>query len=327
MMVDPDGELAWFVPIIVGAVVNTMVQGVAGNLDNFGDLALSLGIGALAGAAGVGAGQLVSGALGASSTLGGSVINGALTGAAGGFAGGFVGGAGNAWAGGASREEGLESGFKTGEYGAITGAAIGGISGGIRHNKQMLTFRKGNAELGIQSDEAVPATDDFLNDARKAWFPDKSMDNIKSFTVENVPEKTLNRMKLNGASGSTQAYVKTIDGVKYFNGRSSIYFNSEISHTSAKRLFFTMGHEFVHASQYSVLAGAVYTSEFHVAITEVLEFHAYSFENTVLGSSNYVGFTPQMARELATTFPEYFKTLNYTNFSWTKSTNFIYPFK
>ena len=179
MMVDPDGELAWFVPIIVGAVVNTMVQGVAGNIDNFGDLALSMGIGALSGAAGFGAGQLVSGALGASSTLGGSVINGALTGAAGGFAGGFVGGAGNAWAGGASLEEGLESGFKTGEYGAITGAAIGGISGGIRHNKQMLTFRKGNAELGIQSDEAVPATDDFLNDARKAWFPDKSMDNIK----------------------------------------------------------------------------------------------------------------------------------------------------
>ena len=86
MSIDPDGNVAWFVPLIIGAVVNTAIQGATGNIDNFGDFALSMGIGALSGAAGLGAGQLVSGAL----------ANGAITGAVGGFAGGFVGGAGNA---------------------------------------------------------------------------------------------------------------------------------------------------------------------------------------------------------------------------------------
>src|SRR5699024_444495 len=34
VMVDPNGELAWFVPLIIGAVINVTSQAVAGNVDN-----------------------------------------------------------------------------------------------------------------------------------------------------------------------------------------------------------------------------------------------------------------------------------------------------
>lgn len=78
--------------MIIGAFINTFIQGASGNINSAGDFFLSMGIGALSGAAGYGAGQLVAGAVG---TIG--FAGGAMTGAAGGFAGGFVGGAGNAW--------------------------------------------------------------------------------------------------------------------------------------------------------------------------------------------------------------------------------------
>ena len=59
MGVDPDGNVAWFVPSSIGAALNVGSQALAGNIDNFGDFALAAGIGTLSGVAGFGAGQLV----------------------------------------------------------------------------------------------------------------------------------------------------------------------------------------------------------------------------------------------------------------------------
>lgn len=85
--VDEDGEF-FFAAVLFGAFINSIIQGISGNINNLGDFAKAFGVGVLAGIAGFGVGQLVAGAVG---TVG--FVGGALTGGSGGFAGGFVGGA------------------------------------------------------------------------------------------------------------------------------------------------------------------------------------------------------------------------------------------
>lgn len=321
-MIDPDGEVAWFVPLIVGAGINTIVQSATGNINNFGDFALSLGVGALSGYVGYGASQFVSGALGSATSLGGAIFNGAISGAAGGFSGGFIRGAGNAWAGGANFSDGLGAGLRAAGQGALTNGLLGGISAGINFNKQTAAFRRGNDELGIQSDDPVPATDDFLKKAQEAWYKDAPMESVNKFTVENVSAATQAKLDNAGAGGLTARLTR--NGI--LSGRSNVYFNKNNAFTSAKRLYYVMGHEFVHVSQFASLAGQssnIITRDF----IELMEYHAYSYENTVLGSSNYGGFDKDQVKYLLETFPEYFSKMSYTNFSWTQNHSFVYPFK
>ena len=141
--VDPDGENPLLIAMLIGALINTGVQAISGNIHNFGDFALSMGIGALSGAAGAigaGAGMSLLNGFGlhgimAYATIGGatttSFFSGATIGAFSGFSAGFVGGAANAWAGGAGFGEGLLSGLKTGGMGALSGGLIGGVAGGV----------------------------------------------------------------------------------------------------------------------------------------------------------------------------------------------------
>ena len=92
---------------------------------------------------------------------------------------------------GARFEHGLQVGLVSGAYGALGGALIGGISGGIQYQRQFSVFQKGCVELGVNGGDPVPATDQFLSDAQKVWYKDAPMGNVKTFTVENVPEKHL----------------------------------------------------------------------------------------------------------------------------------------
>ncbi len=187
---DPTGEIFVIDDILIaaaiGAIINVGIQGVSGNINSAGDFFLAAGIGALAGATGGFAGQAVTGALGTATSFGGAVANGALVGASGGFAGGFVGGAGNAWMGGATFGQGLQAGLVGGGYGALGGVLIGGISGGIQYQRQISVFQKGCVDLGVNGGDPVPAIDQFLSDAQKAWYKDAPMNNVKAFTVENV---------------------------------------------------------------------------------------------------------------------------------------------
>ena len=325
MGIDPDGEFAWFIPLIAAAI-NVGVNAAQGKIDNFWEGLGYAAIGAAGSFAGFGAGQAVAGAVGTASSLGGAIANGAITGAAGGFAGGFVGGAGNAWVGGVSFSDGLGAGLQAGGYGAITGGVIGGISGGVQYGKQTAAFRKGNGELGVQSGDPVPATDDFLNQAQEAWYPDAPMEHVGKFTVENVPESHLtgkNGLITRGAAA--KAVPLSRNGI--LTGQSNVYFNKDLAFTSAKRLFFSMGHEFVHVSQYASLAGQASSLLRQPGFIDLIEYHAYSYEYNVLGSSNYGGFTPVAVGDLMRQFPNYFHTLSYTNYPWTTTANFIYPFR
>ncbi|GAB1403565.1 hypothetical protein MASR1M74_07430 [Lentimicrobium sp.] len=326
---DPSGEFI-VEAIILGAMINTMIQGASGNINSFGDFALAMGIGALSGAAGYVAGALVGGAISTATTFGGAVLNGAAVGAAGGFAGGFVGGAGNAWAGGASFGQGLEQGLIGGGIGALGGAIIGGIAGGVQYNRQMTLFQQGCETLGVEGGDAVPATDKFLSDAQQSWYKDAPMDKVGKFTTENVPAELQLKMDQAGAPGATR-YLQR-GGV--LTGRSNVYFNKNLAFSSAKQLYFTMGHELVHVSQYAALAGQptsilrqsfVYNGQTVRFNHDLMEFHAYSYQNS-LGGTQLNSFPPDLVRAMAKQWPSYFNMLGYTNFGWTGTTSYIYPF-
>jgi hypothetical protein len=122
------------------------------------------------------------------------------------------------------------------------------------------------------------------------------------------------------AAGATQAYSKG----GFFTGKSNVYFHPERAFTSAKQLFYTMGHEFIHVSQYAALAG-VSTEIYNYDFSEMLEYHAYSYEVSI-GSSNYGGFTKENASDFSIMYPDYCKAFHWLNFSWTKTVRFIYPF-
>jgi RHS repeat-associated protein len=270
------------------------------------------------------AGQEVSSVLGTASTFGGYVLNGAITGASEGIVGGVFHGASNAWMNGTSFGQGLQTGLIEGGYGAALGGLLGGISGGIQYQRQISAFQKGCYDLGVNGNEPVSATDRFLSDAQKVWYKDAPMDRVNAFTVENVPQNHLtgkNGLYTNGAPAKTVPLSVN----KVFTGNSNVYFNNNLAFSSAKQLFFTMGHEFVHVSQFAALAGQSTSLLSQPGFMDILEFHAYSFSNG-LGGGNLSYFTSDMVKSFMTNYPSYFNSLNYINFPWTSSVNYIYPF-
>jgi RHS repeat-associated protein len=319
---DKDGEF-WHIVIgaAVGGVTNWLTNGAKFNWKGLG----YFGVGAAAGAAGGWAGGAVSGVLGTASTFGEALANEVASGGTAGFSSGSIGGAGNAWIGGASFGKGLQAGLISGGFGAL-----GGLSSGIRYQRQNYIFQNGLSDLGVDAGDAVPAIDQFLSDAQKAWFKDAPMNNIKDFTVENVPINTQNIMDATSSPAVTRALQKA--GV--LTGNSLVYFNKNLAFSSAKQLYFTMGHEFVHVSQIAVLAGesmsllqTIISFNGNTAhfTRDLLEFHAYSYQHSV-GGTSIVSFAPSLVREMANQWSSYFNKLGYSNFGWTKTANFIYPF-
>ena len=84
-----------------------------------------------------------------------------------------------------------------------------------------------------------------------------------------------------------------------------------------------MGHELVHVSQLSTLAGesAKFVSQ---NIRGIMEYHAYSFQSRV-GSVIGTSFSTNEIRQWMTTYPSFFKSLNANNFSWTTNVKFKMP--
>lgn len=315
---DPNGEF-FIGAIIIGAIMNAAIQGFSGNLHGgVGDFFKAAGIGALSGAAGAGASQLVSGMFGGATTLGGAMMQGSIIGGAGGAAGGWVTGVGNTWMNGGTLGQSLRSGFLESGFGAASGVIMGGITAGIRYGRQMLTYQRGCEKLGIGENSELPKTDEFLSRAQQEWYKDAPMENIKKFTVENVPDKSLQNMVKSNAPAATVAY-RTTDGL--FTGKSNVYFNKYLAFNNPKQLFFCMGHEFVHVSQYSVLAGL--SHKLTIEFVDMLEFHAYSFQNS-LGGSSLNSF--DNIRSIATKYGDLFNKLGYINFGWTSNVTYKYPF-
>jgi len=188
LAVDPDGELAWFVPMIIGGLINTAVN--AGKIKNFGDglkyfavgaatSALTLGVtnglslGLSGGPFGIGfsagwgstfsggASLAANGFVGAAGGLQSGFLTSGLLGLAGGFTGGFTGGFGNSLVEGNSFKDALETGLGAGVIGGLSGGLIGGLAGGIdavRDGRYFWTGEKQNISRTVLADVSLKPT-------------------------------------------------------------------------------------------------------------------------------------------------------------------------
>ena len=155
--IDEDGDFFW-IAVAIGAIVNTTMQAINGNINSVGDFFIAAGVGALGGAAaaiGGGAAMSLMNGYGLAGTMayamagstGLGFASGMIVGASAGFAGGLVTGAGNSWASGAGFGEGLMEGLKIGSVGALSGGVIGGLAGGIAAHKQGANFWTGKMPI------------------------------------------------------------------------------------------------------------------------------------------------------------------------------------
>jgi len=148
MMVDPDGELAWFIPIIAGAIINTALN--AKNINNVWDALGYAAVGAAAGAIGGGVGMHVGAGLKTGGFLAGA-ISGASDGASGGFASGF----GNTAVGGGSLTQSLKAGALGAGIGGLSGGLLGGLTSGIASGLNDRSFWNGSLDLSSRTTACV----------------------------------------------------------------------------------------------------------------------------------------------------------------------------
>ncbi len=288
---DPDGEF-FIEAMIIGAFINTFIQGASGNINSADDFFLSMGIGALSGAAGYGAGQLVAGAVG---TIG--FAGGAMTGAAGGFAGGFVGGAGNAWAGGASFGQGLGQGLIGGGFGAATGGLIGGISGGITATKHGGKFWSGEGAtfdaLGVPGDVIkIGEGMDYSNEYAQTFSNENFGTNVKGvndlYADGTLPPgySTKGDVVLNASGKSVRGSTMYLG-----TGKGSNVYLYKAAFASKEQLYFTMGHEYLHAGYFST--GLMNTKSQHASIYkwEAQQAKLWGFNETYY-KSRYISHKP-----------------------------------
>ncbi|MCH7401827.1 RHS repeat-associated core domain-containing protein [Belliella kenyensis] len=172
MMVDPDGELAWFVPIIIGAVMNLSVNAAQGNVNNFWQGLGYAAVGAAAGALGGGLSAVISSAIGGSGFSAGfsaafsgsagltgsgltaassSFFTGAAIGAGAGAGAGFTTGFGNSLLGGQSIGRAFGQGISSGLVGGASGGLLGGVLGGISATNADRSFWSGKMTAGNQT--------------------------------------------------------------------------------------------------------------------------------------------------------------------------------
>jgi hypothetical protein len=313
---DPSGELFVVDDIIVGAIVGAIIGGYFSgiqSLNSGGDFWDGCWKGALVGGV---TGALSGGLSGGSTGILGNILWGTATGA---FTGAVSVVLTNTLNGGCIWNGVGEAAWKGGVFGGI----LGGIRGVIIKVRTQAIFTRGCEEMGTTGDAPIAPTDANLSIAQKAWFKGAPMDKVKAFTVENVPENDLTgKSGLITNNAAAKTVPSTLRGV--LTGHSNVYFNKDLAFNSAKQLFFTMGHELVHVSQFAALAGQQISLILNSDFISMLEFHAYSYQNS-LGGLQYNSFTRDDIIKWSVTYSQ-FNSMNYTNFSWTFNHSYIYPF-
>jgi RHS repeat-associated protein len=163
LTVDPNGELAWFIPIIAGGLLNAAIN--SKGIGSFGDFMKFFAVGAASAAitAGVSngmssvlgkAGQTFSKGFSAAFKANGTLASQGLTmakgaiagikiGAVSGAAGGFTGSLGNSFAHGQDFDQALLSGVKGMLGGSLAGSIMGGLSYGLKSHSMDENFWTG----------------------------------------------------------------------------------------------------------------------------------------------------------------------------------------
>ena len=315
---DPSGNVFWesaLIGAIFSANLNVALVGMSGNINSIVDVYLAAGIGAVSSIYGCCYGSCVLSALGQATTLCGDILNGALSGAVGGAIGGAIAGGGNALLCGGDLANGVGKGAL---FGALSGALLGGICSGVQHHKLDACYAKGCKTLGIEKGSSIEPTDVMLKKAQEAWYPDAPMENLDVFSIAS---EKIYKAWPDGARASTSPHHP--NGV--YDGISDMYFHPDLF-TKSKELFWAMGHEFVHVSQFDMLKGMSY-NEFKLDpdgdFLNMLEFGAYSYQNS-LGGCHQSSWTQDQLRGFFKTYGVWLDRLtNYSNFGWTKNVQYI----
>ena len=311
--VDEDGEF-FLATMLFGAFINTIIQGVSGNINNFGDLITTFGIGALSGAVGLGAGQLVAGAVG---TVG--FVGGALTGASGGFAGGFVGGSVNAWVNGNSFINGLKQGLTGGSFGAITGGLIGGISGGISAIKHGGDFWSGKGSIfespaasGLKPEyvkvgEGMEYSTDYAQQIADETYG--KLDYVNRIVTNEIPNPTGSDYSMtNGCIIDKNG--RMLDGLTEYLGRgkSNVYL-SKSAFVSTRHLKITIGHEYIHATHNFMSSKGILKARASYKGMPWTEISAHNWESHMWGVNNGFNVYDGLLGKYSWSRPVYFNWL------------------
>lgn len=255
---DPNGESFILVAAIIGGWIgmgSAMVSSDKSGWGLAGDMFKGLFVGAASGAAGAWAGGAIAGSI---TSLG--FVQGSLSGVAGGFSSGFVGCAGNAWLAGAGFGKGLKAGLIGGGFGAALGGVVGGISGGITAAKHGGDFWSGKG--ATFDDLAAPISGDEIEIGDGMEY---SNEYAQTFSDSNFGEnpKGVNKLYADGTlppNHSRQGDVvlsaagRQVRGTTMYLGlgKGSNVYLYKAAFISKEQLYFTMGHEYLHAGYFSV---------------------------------------------------------------------------
>jgi len=159
-------------------------------------------------------------------------------------------------------------------------------------------------KLGIDPSKAIPEayrTSSFVNAAKALWFP-YAPSPSGGIRITTVPNKR---------SGAVQGFATLgKDGV--FTGESIMFLDKENAFTNIEQLFYNLGHELVHVSQYKALTGER-ADLFNIpGFEEMLEHNADLFENFI-GGSNPRNF----GIDFKALFPDHHQLVDFSRFAWT----------
>lgn len=190
-----------------------------------------------------------------------------------------------------------------------------GIGGWCSKKINVCSFRMGDTEPELSETIPLDATDDVLKYYQELWYPDAPMESIKNFSVESVPEWAQKYLDNEQVYALTKPSYKLPS--KKLTGKSSVYFSNK-AFSSEKQLYTTMGHEFVHVSNYITAASLGFTIDNvnNKAFDELTEFWAYSYQASITGSTMN-SFDMELIHN---SFPdELINAFSYFNMDWYKT--------
>jgi len=317
--VDKDGKIFWLVPVAMGALAGMTSLGIQahlGNVHNFGDALFYFGLGAASGALGTLAGGAVAGLAG-----GAGFLAGAAGGAAGGFVGGFLSGTGAALYQGNDFGTSLAVGTVNGAASGLIGGVIGGTISGLQSALNGGNFWTGETLAapvfcgdepvtgGADLYEKIPVSmrnDRGLRIIGRRMYPDAEWNKVRKLTINLTPKEL---EEIGPHAGMTKAIV---DGKNQYTGFSDMYFNPKQVLPDMQDFYKTLGHELVHVSQYSHLAGLERTK----AYVYILEHYAHRFSSEVLGRNMPEQYSYSNVLKYIQTYPEIDQLVNYEYYPW-----------
>jgi hypothetical protein len=104
---------------------------------------------------------------------------------------------------------------------------------------------------------------------------------------------------------------------KLFTGGSSISLNEELAFTSIEQLFYTLGHELIHVSQFKTLAGRPEWLMDELNFRLMLESNANSFVHLVLGGP----YQKTAKLDFENLYPLEYNLVSFARYPWIHSFN------